>query len=159
MSISLRFCGLLWALLWRRAWQPTPVFLLENPMDRGVWQATVRRVTKSWTWLKQQVCTNVCCEIPGCVPWIKVDGAYLPRPASHKSGESIRWTGYGLHISFHWRFKIQRVNSLLPWPPVYKVPFIINLRLLIGQKNSLLPYPKGSQNLIAAALFVQAISV
>ena len=20
---------------WRRAWQPTPVFLLENPMDRG----------------------------------------------------------------------------------------------------------------------------
>ena len=26
---------------------------LENPMDRGVWQATVHRVPKSWTWLKQ----------------------------------------------------------------------------------------------------------
>ena len=26
---------------------------MENPMDRGAWQATVRRVTKSWTWLKQ----------------------------------------------------------------------------------------------------------
>ena len=26
---------------WRRAWQPTPVFFLENPMDRGAWQATV----------------------------------------------------------------------------------------------------------------------
>ena len=25
---------------------------LENPMDRGVWQATVYRVTKSWTRLK-----------------------------------------------------------------------------------------------------------
>ena len=25
---------------------------LENPMDRGVWQATVHRVTKSRTWLK-----------------------------------------------------------------------------------------------------------
>ena len=25
---------------------------LENPMDRGAWQATVHRVTKSWTWLK-----------------------------------------------------------------------------------------------------------
>ena len=26
---------------WRRAGQPTPVFLLENPMDRGAWWATV----------------------------------------------------------------------------------------------------------------------
>ena len=26
---------------WRRAWQPTPVFLPENPMDRGAWWATV----------------------------------------------------------------------------------------------------------------------
>ena len=26
---------------------------LENPMDRGAWRATVHRVMKSWTWLKQ----------------------------------------------------------------------------------------------------------
>ena len=26
---------------------------LENPMDRGAWQATVHRVTESWTWLKR----------------------------------------------------------------------------------------------------------
>ena len=26
---------------------------LENPMDRGAWRATVHRVTKSWTPLKQ----------------------------------------------------------------------------------------------------------
>ena len=26
---------------------------LENPMDRGAWQATVHRVTKSWTQLKR----------------------------------------------------------------------------------------------------------
>ena len=26
---------------------------LENPTDRGAWQATVRRVAKSWTQLKQ----------------------------------------------------------------------------------------------------------
>ena len=37
---------------WRRKWQPTSVFLLENPMDRGAWQATVRGVTQSQTWLK-----------------------------------------------------------------------------------------------------------
>ena len=40
-------------ILWRRKWQPTPVFsCLENSMDRGAWWATVHRVAKSWTWLK-----------------------------------------------------------------------------------------------------------
>ena len=34
---------------WRRKWQPTPIFLLGNPMDRGAWQATAQRVTKYWT--------------------------------------------------------------------------------------------------------------
>ena len=34
---------------WRREWQPTPVFLPENPMDRGAWQAPVQEVTKSQT--------------------------------------------------------------------------------------------------------------
>ena len=31
---------------WRRKWQPIPVFLPGNPMDRGAWQATVHGVTK-----------------------------------------------------------------------------------------------------------------
>ena len=26
---------------WRREWQPTPVFLPENPMNRAAWWATV----------------------------------------------------------------------------------------------------------------------
>ena len=26
---------------WRRKWQPTPIFFLENPTDRGAWWATV----------------------------------------------------------------------------------------------------------------------
>ena len=37
---------------WRRAWQPTPVFLPENSMDRGAWRVMVHRVTKSRTGLK-----------------------------------------------------------------------------------------------------------
>ena len=37
---------------WRRAWQPAPVFLVENRMDRGAWRATVRRVAKSQTRLQ-----------------------------------------------------------------------------------------------------------
>ena len=31
----------------RKAWQPTPVFLPENPVDRRTWRATVHRVRKS----------------------------------------------------------------------------------------------------------------
>ena len=38
---------------WRRAWHPLQYFCLENPMDRGAWQATVHGVAKNWTWLKQ----------------------------------------------------------------------------------------------------------
>ena len=34
---------------WRRAWQPTPVLLLENLMDRGAWQAIVHGIAKSQT--------------------------------------------------------------------------------------------------------------
>ena len=30
---------------------PLQYSCLENPMDRGAWQATAHRVTKSWTWL------------------------------------------------------------------------------------------------------------
>ena len=32
---------------WKREWQPPPDSCLENPMDRGAWQATVRGVTAS----------------------------------------------------------------------------------------------------------------
>ena len=37
---------------WRREWQPTPVFLLENPRDRGAWWAAICGVAQSWTRLK-----------------------------------------------------------------------------------------------------------
>ena len=36
---------------WRRKRHPTPVFLLEIPMDRGAWRATVRGVAKNQTGL------------------------------------------------------------------------------------------------------------
>ena len=35
-----------WKIPWRKAQQPTPVFLPENPMDRGDWQATVHGITE-----------------------------------------------------------------------------------------------------------------
>ena len=38
---------------WRRKWQPTPVFLPENPRDGGAWWAAVYGVTQSRTRLKR----------------------------------------------------------------------------------------------------------
>ena len=37
---------------WRRKWQPTPGFLLENPRDGGAWWAAVYGVAQSRTRLK-----------------------------------------------------------------------------------------------------------
>ena len=42
-------------ILWRRTRQPTPVFLLENPTERGAWQAIVHGTAKSWTQLSNRV--------------------------------------------------------------------------------------------------------
>ena len=41
-------------IFWRKKWQPTPGFFLENPMDRGAWWVTVHGVAKSQTQLKRQ---------------------------------------------------------------------------------------------------------
>ena len=41
-----RFDPCIWKFPWRRARQPTPVFLPENPRDRGAWRATVHGVAR-----------------------------------------------------------------------------------------------------------------
>ena len=38
---------------WRRLWEPTPVFLTGESVDKGAWRATVHRIAKSRTRLKQ----------------------------------------------------------------------------------------------------------
>ena len=44
---------------WRRKWQPTPVFLPEDPVDRGAWWFTVHGVAKSQTQLSNWACTGM----------------------------------------------------------------------------------------------------
>ena len=50
-----------------RKWQPTPVFLLGNPTDRGAWGATIYRVTKSRTRLRDKTrkseVLNICISV------------------------------------------------------------------------------------------------
>ena len=47
-------------ILWRRAWPPIPVFLLENSMDRGAWWPTVHKVAKNQIQLKQLSMHALC---------------------------------------------------------------------------------------------------
>ena len=74
-----------WEDLWRRAWQPTPVFLPgESPWtkeDRGAWQATVHGVTKSQTWLSNIVSVvythqsqppNLSAHLPTWYPYVRI---------------------------------------------------------------------------------------
>ena len=73
MQETLGFSPWVGKIPWKRAWQSIPVFMpeespwtwteepgglqsnplkyscLKNPMDRGAWQATVHRVSKSWS--------------------------------------------------------------------------------------------------------------
>ena len=46
---TLRFNPRVRKIPWRRKWQPTPVFLPGESIDRGAWWAPVDGVTKSWT--------------------------------------------------------------------------------------------------------------
>ena len=62
---------------WRRTWQPTPVFLLENPMARVAWWATTGSQTVGHKWI-DWVCTQAC--IPGLV-WLDL-------------GKPCVWTGW-----------------------------------------------------------------
>ena len=53
-----------WEDPWRRKWQPTPVFLLENCMDREAWRATVLAGTKTRTILSDWVHTHTHTHTP-----------------------------------------------------------------------------------------------
>ena len=48
-----RFDPWVWKIPWRRAWQPTPVFLPGESHEQRSLADTVHRVAKSQTWLKR----------------------------------------------------------------------------------------------------------
>ena len=56
---------------WRRAWQPTSVFLLENPKDRGAWWATVHGVAKNRIQLKRLItqASTLCSQVVTMEPF------------------------------------------------------------------------------------------
>ena len=62
---------------WRRAWQPTPVFLTRESHGRRAWRATVHRVAQSRTGLVTYKCRQVGLEHSFWVrsPWVLFPGA------------------------------------------------------------------------------------
>ena len=56
---------------WRRKWQPTPVFLLENPRGGGAWWAAVYGVAQSRTRLKELSSSSIVNKSPKCSTWVQ----------------------------------------------------------------------------------------
>ena len=106
-------------ICWSRRWQSTPVSLPQNPMDRGVWWATVHRVTKSRTGLSTQVQAGDNIQ-PCCTPFPVLNQSIVPCPvltvgfwpAYRFIRKQIMWSGIPISLrNFH---------SLL-WPTESKV--------------------------------------
>ena len=80
-----------WKITWRRAWQPTLVFLLENPMDRGAWRATVHKVAESEVVV--ELCLSLCdpvdCSTPGFL-FLTISQS-LPKFTFMPSSHRILW--------------------------------------------------------------------
>ena len=112
----------------RRQWHPTSVlFCLENPMDRGAWQAAVHRVTKSWTRLsyftftfhfhalEKEMATHssvLAWRIPGTG---KPGG--LPSMGSHRVG--LDWSDLAVAV-FHWKTISQIAYTFFWWTYISK---------------------------------------
>ena len=76
---------------WKRKWQPTPVFLPRSLMDRGVWRATVHRVTKSQTQLRMRTCTLPEHNGPN---WPRLETEKQNKSDSEGRLEELRGLGY-----------------------------------------------------------------
>ena len=85
-----------WSLDWedpqRRKWQPTPVLLSGNPMDRGAWRATVHGVTKSWNnWAMEHTHTHRSSNLMlGMRPWGPERGRTGQNVGQSRSGTNPR---------------------------------------------------------------------
>ena len=63
---------------WRRKWQPTPVFCLGNPVDRGTWQAAVHGVSKELD-MTQRLNNDSSKQV--MEPWFPLSSSYSASPA------------------------------------------------------------------------------
>ena len=72
-----RFSPWVRRICWRREWQPTPVFLPENSMDREEWRATVHGVRKSQLWLSDWAQSKHTHTHTHTVIYVYIRGTYI----------------------------------------------------------------------------------
>ena len=100
---------------WRRKWQPTPVFLPENPRDGGAWWVAVYGVAQSRTRLKRLSSSNSAYKLnkqgdniqPWCTPFPILNQSVVPCavltvaswPPYRFLRRQVRWSG----IPICWR--------------------------------------------------------
>ena len=105
-----------------RIWQPSPVSCLENPLDRGVWQAVVHGVTKSQTWLKRLsthtsiiMIANTCCLLStrSTFKFLKCSSLIVSRWGN--SGNSERLYFWGLQNHCRWWLQSWNKKTLTSW--------------------------------------------
>ena len=122
---------------WRRAWQPTPISYLENPMDRAAWPAIVHRVTHSQTQLKWLACTQEDYSLENILSdsseemlwsrWVFNTVLYLVITKNIITGvhlHSFKVSKSHLHSEYHlewelncWKYKSTLLKILAPiWP-------------------------------------------
>ena len=91
--------------------KPIQYSFLENPMDRGAWQARGHRVGKSWKWLNRHTCTR---EIEG---WKFISGMHteLRRPRSQSKKLQLNKICYPGSQSLIWEFyyHVDKEDTLL----------------------------------------------
>ena len=117
---------------------PIQYSCLENPMDRGTWQATVHGVAKSQTWLKGlSTHSHVCVYIPAaaaakslqscptlCDP---IDGSPLgsPNPGILQA-RTLEWVAISFSNAWRWKVKVKSLHLVwllaTPWTAAYQAP-------------------------------------
>ena len=123
---------------WRRAWQPTPVFLPGESMDRGAWQATVHRVARvGHSWVAFTTCTF------GLVSpfWSFFPKGSLTFDLPSVSHSSLTLSPFTyqksldiLHITY--KIKIPLILQSLKWPPL-PLHFVFFSLFNLWEKNLL----------------------
>ena len=95
---------------------------LENPLDRGVWQAVVHGVTKSQTWLKRLsthtsiiMIANTCCLLStrSTFKFLKCSSLIVSRWGN--SGNSERLYFWGLQNHCRWWLQSWNKKTLTSW--------------------------------------------
>ena len=102
---------------------PLQYSCLENPMDRGAWQATVHGITKSWTWLKR-LTTHTQHTAKYNYSYCRLKGliynTFFPMPKLYTNGYKQKSDWWRLKHQLYWCWR-----TWCRWATAVSLPIII----------------------------------